>query len=637
MLDRAAAGEPAYALLVGEPGIGKSRLVEGLADHAADAGSSWPPAGAPRTTEHRRCGRGARPSATSRVEDGRPLGSRRRAPAQRGHRHRRRLRGRRAAGVPGVGEHRATRCWPARRTTPLLLVLEDLHWADTASLRVLRRLLASTAPGQRLAARRHPPPVAGADRRTGRGRRGARAAPRGTSRPRRPERDRGRIARGRGGRRQPPTPTSCPSWHARSEGNPFFLIELARLGTDAGAGDAIPATVRDVIARRFETLPEQTRSLLLLAAVLGRRCSLDVLAAVAEESVDDVDDALVPAREAGLVVEPEAGTVAFTHALTRDAVTATTTASRVARLHARVAHGLSDGGAVAGLVGHEERVAELARHWLAAGPSYAAHAWRAAVEAAEQARRTFSWVEAEQLVAAAIEAHRRDPLGTAEERIDLLLTRAHDCRPNCRVGPGAPVRRGGDRPGTPRRRTCPGSSLRRRLPRTTWSGRRSSGTRCSRTPSTTCAGPSPGRRPRDSPERCRLMLALAVQLYYDPRRPRRARGAGRGGLRHGAADRRPGAALVGRPHRVEGAVDPGARGDPAVAGPGGPRRDPGQRRRGLRGGGARGAGRDRARDGRPGGLRAGRRGDRAPGPTPSQLLCADGPGLGPAQPRRDAR
>ena len=47
------------------------------------------------------------------------------------------------------------------------------------------------------------------------------------------------------------------------------------------AEHVIPATVRDVIARRFQTVPEQTRSLLLLAAVLGRRCSLDVLAAVA--------------------------------------------------------------------------------------------------------------------------------------------------------------------------------------------------------------------------------------------------------------------------------------------------------------------------------------------------------------------
>ena len=95
--------------------------------------------------------------------------------------------------------------------------------------------------------------------------------------------------------------------------------------------------------------------------------------------------------------------MAFTHALTRDAVATTTSPSRLARLHARVAHALADDAVVAGLVGPEERVAELARHWLAAGPTHVSRAWRAAADAAEQARRTFSWVEAEQLVAAAID------------------------------------------------------------------------------------------------------------------------------------------------------------------------------------------------------------------------------------------
>ena len=302
VLDRAAAGEPAYALLVGEPGIGKSRLVERTRGPRRRAG-------VPRG--HRPVRPGRRSTAAVAVEPGprRPRASGRPAPldseverllsgdARTPTTSPRARSGRRS----GPGRASRTRSWPARGRRPLLLVLEDLHWADTASLRVLRRLVASTAPGQRLALRRHPTPVAGADRGTGRGRRGARAAARGPARPRRPERGRGRLAGRRGDRRAPPTPTSSPSWHDRSEGNPFFLIELARLGADPAQGDAVPATVRDVIARRFETLPEQTRSLLLLAAVLGRRCSLDVLAAVAEESVDDVDDLLAPAREAGLV------------------------------------------------------------------------------------------------------------------------------------------------------------------------------------------------------------------------------------------------------------------------------------------------------------------------------------------------
>ena len=322
-------------------------------------------------------------------------------------------------GATDARERQAFRAWESiarevltrSEDAPVLLVLEDLHWADTASLKVLRRLVAATTPGQRVAVvltRRPFPEPAGslADVGEDLARRhvvrldlgGLDAAQ--------------AMALVQGVTSSVPDPEVVAEWHARSEGNPFFLIELARLGVDARQAGVVPATVRDVVARRFETLPERTRSLLLLAAVLGRRCSIDVLAAVAGEPADDVDDLLAPAREAGLVQEPEVGTLAFTHALTRDAVATTATPSRVARLHAQVAHALADGGAVAPLVGPEERVAELARHWLAAGPSYAGRAWRAAVDAAAQARRTFSWVEAAQLMAAAIEAHRRDPLGT---------------------------------------------------------------------------------------------------------------------------------------------------------------------------------------------------------------------------------
>ena len=512
VLDRASAGDPSYALLVGEPGIGKSRLVERLTESAAQRGF---------VVATGRCAQ----------DDGAPplwpwsqaLGDLGRGDGQALDAEVERL-------LSGDGETEATsesaerqafRAWEsiAREVltrsdaTPLLLVLEDLHWADTASLRVLRRLLASTTPGRQLAlvATRRPWPE-----------------PTGALADAGDELARHHVVRlDLGGLNKTdaaslvedvtggtPHPDVVAEWHARSEGNPFFLIELARLGAEGREG-AVPATVRDVIARRFETLPEQTRSLLLLAAVLGRRCSLDVLAAVAEEPIEDVEDLLQPAREAGLVLEPEAGALAFTHALTRDAVAATTTASRVARLHARVAHALDDGGAVAALVGPEERVAELARHWLAAGPSYAAHAWRAAAAAAEQARRTFSWVEAEQLMAAAIEAHRRDPTGTAAERIDLLLTRAHDSRPNsewnqvllCAAEAITLARREEDLPRLVAAAAAATDNL-------VWTSQQWNEVledtvedlrwAMAHTPS------------GDSPDRCRLMLALAAQLYYDP-------------------------------------------------------------------------------------------------------------------------
>ena len=351
------------------------------------------------------------------------------------------------AGDPGdsgeSAERRAFLAWEtiARAVSsraeqgPVLLVLEDLHWADTATLRALRRLVTSTAPGQRLVVlltRRPWPEPTGALAELGEElarRQALRVDLGGLS-----LEEAGALVREVAGTQV--TAEVIAQWHARSEGNPFFLVELARLRVTDTDVAPVPATVRDVVVRRLEPLPEETRELLLLASVLGRRCSLDVLAAIAGQPVDTTEDLLAPARDAGLVHEPEVGVLAFTHALTRDAVATTTTPSRLARLHARVAHALSDDAGpagvsgVTGLIGPEERVAELARHWLAAGPSHVSRAWRAASAAADQARRACSWVEAEQLVSAAIEAHRRDPLGTAAERIDLLLARAHDCRPN---------------------------------------------------------------------------------------------------------------------------------------------------------------------------------------------------------------
>jgi hypothetical protein len=132
-----------------------------------------------------------------------------------------------------------------------------------------------------------------------------------------------------------------------------------------------------------------------------------------------------------------------------------------------------------------------------------------------QARRTFSWVEAEQLVAAAIDAHRRDPLGTTVERIDLLLTRARDCRPNaewdqvlpCAEEAIALARREEDlvRLAAAAAAATDGSVW---MPQQ-WND----------VPEDTIEDLrwAMAQLPHgDSAERCRVMLALAVLLYYDP-------------------------------------------------------------------------------------------------------------------------
>lgn len=506
VLARAETGTPATALLVGEPGIGKSRLVARTVTAARERGF--------RVATGRCSQDDGAPSlwpwsqALRELADGELDG------------HVEQL----LAGAPSPGDQSAEReAFRAREalaqevtsrssSQPVLLVLDDLHWADTASLKVLRHLVSSAAAGHRLAVvatRRALPEPTGDLAEVGEElarHHVTRLDLAGLS----PDETRSLVHAVAGD----DVPAEVVAdWHQRSGGNPFFLVELARL--DARESTTLPATVRDVVVRRLQALPEPTRDLLLLAAVLGRRFSLDLLAAVAGVAVEDVDDALTPAREAGLVVDPDAGTVAFTHALTRDAVVTTTSPSRLARLHAQVAHTLADDTAVAGMVGREERVAELARHWLAAGPTHVGRAWRAAADAAAQARRTFSWVEAEQLVAAAIDAHRRDPLGTTAERIDLLLTRARDCRPNAEWDQVLP---------------CAEEAI--ALARREEDLDRLASAAAAATDGSVWMPQQWNEVPEDSIEdlrwalaelphsdsaqRCRVMLALAVLLYYDP-------------------------------------------------------------------------------------------------------------------------
>ena len=162
---------------------------------------------------------------------------------------------------------------------------------------------------------------------------------------------------------------------SRTDGNPFFLVEYARLAHDGGDLSGLmaeadpPTAVSDVLARRLERLPEESRSVLRWAGVIGRFFDLSTLAASADVSEDDVLDRLDPALEAGLVREEGIGSYLFGHALVRDAIYGSFSATRRARAHARVA---------AGARGQPDRESETARHWLAAGPAHAGHAWRAA-------------------------------------------------------------------------------------------------------------------------------------------------------------------------------------------------------------------------------------------------------------------
>ncbi|HEX2064217.1 MAG TPA: BTAD domain-containing putative transcriptional regulator [Acidimicrobiales bacterium] len=126
-------------------------------------------------------------------------------------------------------------------------------------------------------------------------------------------------------------PDRAADLHARSGGNPLFLVELAR------SGDSVPTTVRDAVIGRAEAaLGTETASALRMAAVLGPELDLDVLAAVLGRPVSSLLADAEAAVGAGLLAE-RGTSYAFGHELVREALAAGTTAARRAFLHREAA------------------------------------------------------------------------------------------------------------------------------------------------------------------------------------------------------------------------------------------------------------------------------------------------------------
>lgn len=163
---------------------------------------------------------------------------------------------------------------------------------------------------------------------------------------------------------------------AETEGNPFFVGEVLRHLSESGAlvyrdgrwssdrqlADlGIPQGVREVIGRRLSNLDQSANDVLATAAVIGREFELRTLGAVAG-GADAVLDALGSAERAGLVepVNGRPGAYRFAHALVRSALYDELPTSRRLRLHRDVGVELERGGA------DSSRLAELARHFTEA-------------------------------------------------------------------------------------------------------------------------------------------------------------------------------------------------------------------------------------------------------------------------------
>jgi class 3 adenylate cyclase len=198
-----------------------------------------------------------------------------------------------------------------------------------------------------------------------------------------------------------------------TDGNPFFVGELLRNLRETGAiaQDSegrwavqreasklgLPESVREVIGRRVGRLGEETRQTLAGAAVIGRDFELELLAAMSGEDEDLVLDRLDGAQAASLIVERagQPGWFSFSHALVEHTLYEELGATRRARLHRRIAEALER--QVGGDPG--ERIGELAHHWgqavapvaLSKAADYAERAGRRALEqlAPDEAQRWF--------------------------------------------------------------------------------------------------------------------------------------------------------------------------------------------------------------------------------------------------------
>ena len=273
---------------------------------------------------------------------------------------------------------------------PLQVVLDDAHWCDAASAQALGHLLDSAPTAQlvlvvtareRELGRRHPVTRVLSDlRRTG-----------DLTELRLEGLDAGGMAAlvaARVGRAI--TPRLAARLQARTAGNPFFAAELARdldqrgalrEGEEVGSAPA-PDAVTDLVEERLARLDPTTERLLVAMAAIGPSAPVALAARASGISQADAEHAVAQALSERLVDEVPATrpTVAFPHALIREALTASTEGAARSRLHLAIARALEDEPGA--------EPAELARHYglavavAGAEPAITAHR-AAALTAAE--------------------------------------------------------------------------------------------------------------------------------------------------------------------------------------------------------------------------------------------------------------
>ncbi len=217
--------------------------------------------------------------------------------------------------------------------------------------------------------------------------------------------------------------------HAETEGNPFFVGEVLRHLIESGAvrfvdgqwvvpdPDQIdvPEGVRDVIGQRLSRLSEVANEVLRAGSVVGREFDLDLVGELTGTDEGALLDAIDEAARARLVEEVDADRYRFAHALVRTSLYDELSASRRRRMHRRVTDLIAKGS--------PNDVAALAHHAVEAGPRGGdlSDAIGYVLAAADQSREARALAEAESLYGKAIELLEEDDAELLDPR--LLLAR----------------------------------------------------------------------------------------------------------------------------------------------------------------------------------------------------------------------
>lgn len=403
-LDLAEAGQGATVLVTGDAGIGKTRLAAEVASGAAAKGFEV------------LLGRsidlvGVELPFQPFVDALRPLGNPFRERVQGSQLH--------------VFESALELLSERAAITPLLVVLEDLHWADVSTLDLvvflahnvvdLRVVLVATCRSAEPWQAERVARLTDGVRRSG-------AALVVELAPLADVDLRALLDDHTDGS---PPPPALDAIVARAAGNPFFAEELLAA---ARSGDALPRGVRDLLLCRFAELDRSTRDVLRLLATAGGEVGYPLLRSLAGLPDGDLHESLREAVDHGVLVT-DGRSFRFRHPLLAETVYATVLPGERERLHGRLAEELERAGTAG--------PAELAIHWAAAGRH--ADALVTSVEACRRAEAVFALAEARAHVERALELWDLVPNATDLVPVDRggLLSWAAEIASSTGAGPRA--------------------------------------------------------------------------------------------------------------------------------------------------------------------------------------------------------